>query len=90
MGLVLLGPDVSSDPLIELTQPAIISVPLGFIGCIVGSLLSREETKAERGFDELYVRAETGLGAEVPISGNGAGPPSEREEEREREPSGVR
>jgi cation/acetate symporter len=87
VGLVLLGPDVASDPLIELTQPAIISVPLGFIGCILGSLLSREETKAERGFDELYVRAETGLGAEVPIS---AGPAPEREEERERELTGAR
>ncbi|HEX5956218.1 MAG TPA: hypothetical protein VFY37_09800 [Solirubrobacterales bacterium] len=68
VGLVLLGPDVrTSDPLIELTQPAIISVPLGFLGCIIGSLLSRDETKAEREFDELHVRAETGLGAEVPL-----------------------
>ena len=68
VGLVLLGPDVrTSDPLIELTQPAIISVPLGFLGCIIGSLLSRDETKAERGFDELHVRAETGLGAEAPL-----------------------
>jgi cation/acetate symporter len=89
VGLVLLGPDVSSDPLIELTQPAIISVPLGFIGCIVGSLLSREETKAEREFDELYVRAETGLGAEVALPRNG-GPPPAREAEPEREPTGVR
>src|ERR687896_607988 len=53
VGLVLLGPDVRSDPLIELSQPAIISVPLGFIGCIVGSLLSREERHAESTFDEL-------------------------------------
>lgn len=68
VGLVLLGPDVrTSDPLIELTQPAIISVPLGFLGCIIGSLLSRDEKKAEREFDELHVRAETGLGAEMPL-----------------------
>ncbi len=65
-------------------------MPLGFLGCIVGSLLSREETKAERGFDELHVRAETGLGAEVAIPRDGAKPPSEREEEREREVTGVR
>jgi cation/acetate symporter len=74
IGLVLLGPDVRSDPLIELTQPAIISVPVGFLGCILGSLLSGVEQRAVRGFPELYVRSETGLGAEVPISGNGAGP----------------
>ena len=75
IGLVLVGPDVrTSDPLIELTQPAIISVPLGFIGCFLGTMLSREEAKAERGFDELYVRSETGLGAEVPIEGAGLVP----------------
>src|ERR687889_2816575 len=45
VGLVLLGPDVRSDPLIELSQPAIISVPLGFLGCILGTLLSREESR---------------------------------------------
>jgi cation/acetate symporter len=90
VGLVLVGPDVSSNPIIELTQPAIISVPLGFLGCIVGTLLSREESKAERGFDELYVRAETGLGAEVPIAVTGDGGPPEPEPERDRELTGVR
>ena len=38
--------------------------PIGFLGCILGSLLSKEEGKAEVYFDELYVRSETGLGAE--------------------------
>ena len=47
VGLVLVGPDVSSNPLIELTQPAIISVPLGFAGCILGSLLTRPETRSD-------------------------------------------
>ncbi len=83
VGLVLVGPDVSSNPLIELTQPAIISVPLGFAGCILGTLLSGSEAKAERHFEELHVRSLTGLGAEVPLnaprngSGNGAGPAEE-------------
>jgi len=31
--------------------------------------ISKEEGKAERNFDELYVRAETGLGAEQAESG---------------------
>jgi len=65
IGIVLVGPDVRDDPLINLTQPAIISVPLGFLGCILGSLLSKEEGRAERNFEELQVRAETGLGAEA-------------------------
>jgi cation/acetate symporter len=93
VGLVLVGPDVrTSDPLIELSQPGIISIPLGFLGCYLGTVLSREETKAEREFEELHVRAETGLGAEVPIEGAGlsgrapAPPPSEPPPERERQP----
>jgi cation/acetate symporter len=92
IGLVLVGPDVrTADPVeiipgVALSQPAILSVPLGFIGCILGTLLSKEEAKATRGFDELYVRSETGLGAEVPIT-NGAGP--RRERERAKEPAGV-
>jgi cation/acetate symporter len=49
----------------DLANPAIISVPLGFLGCYLGTVLSRKESRAERSFDELYVRSETGLGAEV-------------------------
>ena len=74
VGLVLTGPDVRSDPLINLTQPGIISIPLGFIGCFLGSLLTGEEEKAESDFDELYVRSHTGLGAEIPIEGAGLSP----------------
>ena len=48
----------------DLANPAIISVPLGFFGCWLGTVLS-SETHAVRSFDELYVRSETGLGAEV-------------------------
>ena len=49
--------------------------PLGFLGCYLGSILSKEESRAERHYEELYVRAEPGLGAEVatdPPSANGA------------------
>jgi len=48
----------------DLSQPGIISIPLGFIGCWLGTVLTSEPA-AERKFDELYVRSETGLGAEV-------------------------
>jgi cation/acetate symporter len=74
IGLVVVGPQfglyegADMDPnlaLFELSNPAIISVPLGFLGGIIGTLISKEEGKAERNFDELYVRSETGLGAEV-------------------------
>jgi cation/acetate symporter len=47
----------------ELSNPGIVSIPLGFLGCWLGTMLSREHG-AERTFHELYVRSETGLGAE--------------------------
>jgi cation/acetate symporter len=46
-----------------LANPGIISIPLGFIGCWLGTVLSSERG-AERTFHELHVRSETGLGAE--------------------------
>jgi cation/acetate symporter len=49
----------------DLANPGIISIPLGFLGCWLGTVLSKEERRAERSFDELYVRSETGLGAEA-------------------------
>jgi cation/acetate symporter len=36
---------------------------MGFIGCWLGTMLSHER-ETERQFDELFVRSETGLGAE--------------------------
>ncbi len=53
VGLVLVGPDVSSNPLeiipgVELSQPAILSVPLGFLALLSrhGPLRSGEEGRA--------------------------------------------
>jgi len=61
----------------SLANPAIISVPLGFIGCWLGTMLSTE-SRAVRSFDELYVRSETGLGAEtgtgLTLTGRRGGP----------------
>jgi len=68
IGLVLIGPQGflgEEDAIFTLANPGIVSIPLGFLACYLGTILSKEETKAERGFDELYVRSETGLGAEV-------------------------
>jgi cation/acetate symporter len=47
----------------DLANPGIVSIPLGFIGCFLGTMLSNERGN-EREFAELRVRAETGLGAE--------------------------
>src|ERR687896_260617 len=51
-----------------LANPGILSIPLGFIGCYLGTVLSKERG-AERTYHELYVRSETGLGAERALVG---------------------
>jgi cation/acetate symporter len=59
------GPDAEGSPIgWTLANPGIVSIPLGFIGCWLGTMLSRE-AREERTFSELAVRAETGLGAEA-------------------------
>jgi cation/acetate symporter len=56
------GPDSEGSPF-PLANPGIVSIPLGFLGCWLGTVVSREG-RAERTFQELYVRSETGIGAE--------------------------
>jgi cation/acetate symporter len=47
-------------PLFELKNPGLISIPLGFLAVILGSLLYRDR-RAEEMWDELYVRQNTGI-----------------------------
>jgi cation/acetate symporter len=69
------GPDSEGGALswYSLANPGIISIPLGFIGCFLGTMLSREPA-AEAMFNEQKVRAETGLGSER-ATGLGTGRP---------------
>ena len=48
-------------PLITLKNPGIISIPLGFFAAILASLMFKDK-RAEEGWDEIYVRQNTGLG----------------------------
>jgi len=50
-----------------LENPGILSVPLGFLGAIIGTLLTKEP-EAEEKFNELLVRSNTGLGAEKALA----------------------
>lgn len=61
--LILVSPDFMKDAWFPLKNPAIISIPLGFLGAFLGTFLTREPS-AEALFAELKVRANTGLGAE--------------------------
>jgi cation/acetate symporter len=47
-----------------LTNPGIVSIPLGFLAAIIGTLFSKRELESEAKFAEFSVRAHTGLGAE--------------------------
>jgi cation/acetate symporter len=50
-------------PLIDLKNPGLISIPLGFLMVFMGSMLFRDK-RAEEMWDELYVRQNTGIHAE--------------------------
>jgi cation/acetate symporter len=63
IALILVSPDFMNDPLFPLKNPALISVPLGFLAAWLGTILSKEKPD-EAKFTELMVRANTGLGAE--------------------------
>ena len=89
VGLVIMSPGVwpgadgSDGHPFPLANPGLVSIPLGFLACYLGTVLSGDEHKAKRGFDELYVRAETGLGAEegtgTSLTGRTAEPKPEAE-----------
>jgi cation/acetate symporter len=66
IALILISPVGIFGPagaIFPLENPGIVSIPLGFLGAILGTLLGREP-RAEARFAELSVRANTGLGAE--------------------------
>jgi cation/acetate symporter len=56
------GPDSQGSPS-SLTFPGLVTIPIGFLGCWIGTMVAttREE---KRSYDELLVRSETGLGSE--------------------------
>ncbi|HEX2729084.1 MAG TPA: cation acetate symporter, partial [Rubrobacteraceae bacterium] len=60
-------PLIPVDPLFPLKSPALISVPLGFLGCYLGTVLGGRGAEREReqglqvSYDEIRVRANTGF-----------------------------
>ena len=57
------GPDSQGSPS-SLTFPGLVTIPIGFLGCWLGTMLGKRDSEDEYSFDELLVRSETGLGAE--------------------------
>ena len=65
LALIAISPDVMGDHAIfPLRNPGIISIPLGFIAAILGTLVARDP-ESEAMFNQLQVRANTGIGAEI-------------------------
>ncbi len=50
------------EPLFQLKNPGIVSIPLGFLAVLLGSLLFRDP-RSERLWPEVYVRQNTGINA---------------------------
>ncbi len=55
---------MGSRAIFPLENPGIVSIPIGLAGAILGTLLARDR-ESEAMFDQLQVRAATGIGAEV-------------------------
>jgi len=66
--LILVGPEIMKENAwFSLKNPALVSIPIGFLAAFIGTLCSREPS-AEAMFTELEVRANTGLGSEKATS----------------------
>ncbi|MGH7897064.1 MAG: solute symporter family protein [Candidatus Binatia bacterium] len=64
IGLILVSPTrMGAEAIFPLENPGIVSIPLGLLAAVIGTLAT-QEPEAERRHDELLVRAVTGLGAE--------------------------
>ncbi|MCP5540404.1 MAG: cation/acetate symporter ActP [Akkermansiaceae bacterium] len=62
--LIVLGPSVMKEnPVFPLGNPALVSIPLGLVAAVIGTLL-KPEPSSEAKYAEMHVRAHTGLGAE--------------------------
>ncbi|GAX91565.1 solute symporter family protein [Effusibacillus lacus] len=54
---------MGKNAIFPMQNPGIVSIPLGFLAAIIGSLIGKDQ-KAEEKFSEIYVRANTGYGVD--------------------------
>ena len=59
---------IQRPPIFPLENPGMLSIPIGFLGAILGTLLSKRDLAGQEKFVELQVRANTGLGAEKAVA----------------------
>jgi len=51
-------------PIFPLENPGLLSIPIGFAGALLGTVLGAKDPHSVQRFEELEVRANTGLGSE--------------------------
>jgi len=63
--LAILGPAVrGADAVWPLVNPTIVSMPLGFLGAVLATLLAGRDRENESRFDTFSLRVHTGVAAE--------------------------
>ncbi len=66
--LIILGPQVwpggAENAPFPLTFPVLVSIPVGFLGCWIGTMIGKPDPRQGNAFTELRVRSQVGLGAE--------------------------
>jgi cation/acetate symporter len=63
MGPMVMNPEdglILSEPISALTNPGLVSIPVGFLGAIVGTLCSRPAPGADERFNLVLYQAHTG------------------------------
>jgi cation/acetate symporter len=55
-------------PIFPLENPGLLSIPIGFAGALFGTLLGAKDPHSVQRFEELEVRANTGLGSEKAVA----------------------
>ncbi|HLR61933.1 MAG TPA: cation acetate symporter [Lentibacillus sp.] len=67
--LLLLGPHIMNpdsgwipyDPLLPLSNPGIIAIPIGFLGAYLGSLLTQPSAQSTAEFRRFFIKSQTGI-----------------------------
>lgn len=67
--LLLLGPHIMNpvsgwiphEPVLPLANPGIIAIPIGFLGAVLGSLLTRPATQSSTDFRRFFIKSQTGI-----------------------------
>ncbi|ABG94544.1 possible Na+ dependent symporter protein [Rhodococcus jostii RHA1] len=66
--LIILCPQVwpgdADNAPVPLTFPVLVSIPVGFLGCWIGTIIGKPDPSQGNAFTKLRVRSQVGLGAE--------------------------